>query len=45
MHKDIIRIIITNKGKEIIPPKKLKNIFDIDDSKVEKFEKKIELNK
>ena len=40
MHKDIIRIIITNKGKEIIPPKKLKNIFDIDDSKVEKFEKK-----
>ena len=44
MHKDIIRIIITNKEKEIIPTKKLKKIFDIDDSKVEKFEKKINEN-
>ena len=44
MHKDIIKIIITNKEKEIIPSKKLKKIFDIDDSNIEKFEKKIEQN-
>ena len=49
MHKDIIKYIITNndikgnnKGKQIISKKiKLKKIFDIDDSKVQKFEKKI----
>ena len=42
MNKDIIKHIIINKEKEIIPNKlKLKKIFDIDDNKVEKFEKKI----
>ena len=44
MNKDIIKNIITNEKKEIIPHKKLKKIFDIDDSKVEKFEKKINEN-
>ena len=49
MNKDIIKNIITNNnikenkiGKAIFPNKlKLKKIFDFDDSKVEKFEKKI----
>ena len=49
MNKDIIKNIITNNnikenkiGKAIFPNKlKLKKIFDIDDSKIEKFEKKI----
>ena len=45
MHKDIIKYIITNEKKEFIPHKKLKKIFDIDDNKVEKFEKKINQNK
>ena len=41
MHKDIIKHIITNKEKENIPNKlKLKKIFDINDNKVEKSEKK-----
>ena len=49
MNKDIIKYIIINNnikdnkiGKTIFPKKlKLKKIFDIDNSKVEKFEKKI----
>ena len=48
MHKDIMKYIIINNninenkiGKEIFPNKlKLKKVFDIDESKVEKFEKK-----
>ena len=49
MNKDIIKYIIINNnekenkiGKTIFPKKlKLKKIFDIDNNKVEKFEKKI----
>ena len=48
MNKDIIKYIIINNnikenkiGKTIFPKIKLKKIFDIDNSKVEKFEKKI----
>ena len=44
MNKDIIKHIITNKEKEIIPQKKLKKIFDINDNKKQKFDKKIEQN-
>ena len=44
MHKDIIKHIIINKEKEIIPQKKLKKIFDINDNKIQKFDKKIEQN-
>ena len=52
MHKDIIKYIMTNNnikenkiGKEIFPNKsKSKKKFDIYDSKVEKFEKKINQN-
>ena len=52
MHKDIIKYIITNndikenkKGKEIFSKKlKLKKVFDIDETKVEKFEKKLSQN-
>ena len=45
MHKDIIKHIITNKEKESTPNKlKLKKIFDINDNKVEKSEKRIEQN-
>ena len=41
MHKDIIKIIITNKEKEIFQNKlKLKKVFDVDENKGEKFEKK-----
>ena len=42
MHKDIIKNIITNNEKENISNQlKLKKIFDINDNKVENFEKKI----
>ena len=52
MHKDIIKYIITNndikenkKEKQIISNKiKLDKIFDIDENKEEKFEKKINQN-
>ena len=44
MHKDIIKHIIINEEKEIIPQKKLKKIFDINDNKIQKFDKKIEQN-
>ena len=52
MHKDIIKYIITNNdikdnngGKQIIQKKlKLKKIFDINENKVQKFDKKIEQN-
>ena len=53
MHKDIIKYILTNNnnikenkiGKEIFQNKlKLKKIFEVDDNKVEKFEKKINQN-
>ena len=44
MNKDIIKHIIINKEKEIIPQKKLKKIFDINDNKIQKFDKKIEQN-
>ena len=44
MNKDIIKHIIINKEKEIIPQKKLKKIFDINNNKMQKFDKKIEQN-
>ena len=52
MHKDIIKYIISNKdikennqGKQIISnKKKFKKIFEIENNKLEKFEKKIEQN-
>ena len=45
MHKDIIKYIITNKEKEIIQPNKINKVFDINDTKIEKLEKKISNNK
>ena len=50
MHKDIIKYIITNNnikdnkvGKQIFQNKlKLKKVFEVEDNKLEKFEKKIE---
>ena len=52
MHKDIIKYIISNKdikennqGKQIISnKKKFKKIFEMENNKAEKFEKKIEQN-